>query len=124
MAYPRKLEELPLKEIGEVIKRNIRLKTKFVIAERTKSLETRQHPDESIVQFVHPLKERARYCKFEKFGASEMTTGDELIMLRLIEGMHNQAFKHKLLETLQSINLTVETCIEFVQQLELIFKKV
>ena len=49
-----------------------------------------------------------------------MTTEDELIMLRLIEGMHDPAFNHKLLETLQSVNLTVETCIEFVQQLELI----
>ena len=39
-----------------------------------------------------------------------MTTEDELIMLRLIEGMHDSAFKQKLLETLQSVNLTVETC--------------
>ena len=52
-----------------------------------------------------------------------MTTEDELIMLRLIEGMHNLALKHKLLEMLESVNLTVETCIEFMQQLELIKKK-
>ena len=51
-----------------------------------------------------------------------MTTEDELIMLRLIEGMHDPAFKRKLLETLQRVNLTVETCIEIVQQLELIKK--
>ena len=44
-------------------------------------------------------------------------------MLRLIESMLDPAFKHKLLETLQSVNLTEETCIEFVQQLELIKKK-
>ena len=43
-----------------------------------------------------------------------------MIMLHLIEGMHDLAFKHKFLEMLQSVNLTVETCIEFVQQLELI----
>ena len=47
-----------------------------------------------------------------------MTTEDELIMLRLIEGMHDPAFKHKFLETLQSIDLTIETYIEFVQQLK------
>ena len=47
-----------------------------------------------------------------------MTKDDELIMLRLIEGMHDPAFKHKLFETLQSVNLTVETRIKFVQQLE------
>ena len=52
-----------------------------------------------------------------------MTKEDELIMLRLIEDMHDLAFKHTSLETLQSVNLTVETCIEFLQQLELIKKK-
>ena len=43
-----------------------------------------------------------------------MTTEDELIMLRLIQGTHDPALKHKLLETLQSVDLTVETYIEFV----------
>ena len=39
-----------------------------------------------------------------RLGTSKMTTEDELIMLRLIEGMHDPAFKHKLLEMLQSVN--------------------
>ena len=124
MAYPRNLKELTFKGIGEVIKKNIRPKKRLVIAERTKFLETRHHPDESIVQFLHRLKEKARYCEFERLGIGEMTSEDELILLRLIEGMHDSALKHKLLETLQSVNLTVETCTEFVQQLELIKKKV
>ena len=51
-----------------------------------------------------------------------MTTEDYLVMVRLIEGTHDPALKHKLLEMLQSVNLTEETCIEFVQQLELIKK--
>ena len=51
-----------------------------------------------------------------------MTTEDEFILLRLIEDMHDPAFKQKLSEMLQSVNFTVETCIEFVQQLELIKK--
>ena len=51
-----------------------------------------------------------------------MTTDDELIMLCLIEGIHDPDFKHKLLEMLESVNLTVEICIEFVQQLKLIKK--
>ena len=97
-------------------KRNIRPKERLVIAERKTFLETRQWPDESIVQFVHRLKERARYCEFERLGTGEMTTEDELIVQRLIE--------NKLLETLQSVNLKVETCIEFVQQLELIKKSI
>ena len=47
-----------------------------------------------------------------------MTTEDELIKLRLMENTHDPALKLKLFETLQSVKLTVETCIEFVQQLE------
>ena len=39
LAYPRILEELTFKEIGEVIKWNIRPKKRLVIAERTKLLE-------------------------------------------------------------------------------------
>ena len=66
----------------------------LVIAERTKFLETIQHPDESIVQFEHRLKERDSYCEFERLGTSEMTTEDEFIMLRLIKDMHDTAFKH------------------------------
>ena len=107
--FPRNLEELTLKEIGEVIKRNIRPKKGLVIEERTKFLEIRPHLDESIVQFVHRLKESVRYCDFERLGSGEITTEDELIILRLIEGIHNPAFKHQFLETLQSVNLTIET---------------
>ena len=123
MVYQRNLEEMTFKEIGMVIKRNIRPKKKLVIVEKTKFLETRRHLDESIIQFEHRLKERARYCEFKRLGIEEMTTEDELIMLRSVEGMHDPAFKHKLFETLQSFNLTVQTFIEFVQQLELIKKK-
>ena len=43
-------------------------------------------------------------------------------MLHLIEGMHDPAFRYKLLEMLQRVNLTVETSIELVQELELIKK--
>ena len=74
MAFPKNLEELTFTKIGEVIKRNISPKKSLVIPEKTKFLETRQHSDESIVQFVHWLKERARYCEFERLGTGEMTT--------------------------------------------------
>ena len=57
-----------------------------------KFLETRQHTDESIVQFVHRFKERARYCELENFGTGEMTTEDELIILCLIEGFARPVF--------------------------------
>ena len=81
------LEELTFNEIGEVIKRNIRPEKSLFIAKTTKFLETRQRPDEPIVHFLHRLKERTIYCEFERLATGEITTEDELIMLRWIEGM-------------------------------------
>ena len=86
---------------------------RLVITERTKFLETRQHPD---------WKKEVGIANLKDLTPMKWPQNNELILLRLIEGMHHLAFKYKLLETLQSINLTVETCIKFMQQLELIIK--
>lgn len=51
MCYPSELEEMTFEEIVKVIKKNIRPKKRLVIAERTKFLETRQVPNESIIQY-------------------------------------------------------------------------
>ena len=44
MTYPRNLEELNFKKIGGIIKRNIRLKKRLVITERTKFQEKKTAP--------------------------------------------------------------------------------
>ena len=120
MAYPTELEELTFEEIVKIINKNIRPKKKLVIAERTKFMETRQDPNESIIQYVHRLKVASKYCEFEKLGSEDMTTEDELILLRLIEGLYDKSHKHKIMERLQISNLNLEASIEFAQQLELI----
>ena len=45
---------------------------------------------------------------------------DELILLRLIEGMHDVAYKHKILARLQLNEMNLGASVEFLQQLELI----
>ena len=92
IANPRNLEELTFKEIGKVIKRNIRPKKRLVISERTKFLETRQHPDESMYNSYTNWKKELDIVNSKDFGTGEKTTEDELIMLCLIEGMHDPAF--------------------------------
>ena len=67
---PKKSRRADFQRNWQSNERNIRL----VIAERTKFLETKHHPDETIVQCVHRLKERARYCESERVGTGEMTT--------------------------------------------------
>lgn len=56
----------------------------------------------------------------------DMSIEEELIQLRFIEGLHDGNQRDKVLERLQSTNMALETCVEFIQQLEMIssFKEV
>lgn len=53
--------------------------------------------------------------EFEKFGTREMTIKDELIQLRLIEGMCDASCKHKFLEQLQFTTISLDASIDFQQ---------
>ena len=46
-----------------------------------------------------------------------MTTEDNSILLRLIEGMHNTSHKHKICERLLISNMNFEASITFLQRL-------
>ena len=125
IVYPRVLEKMTFREIEQAIRKDVRPKKKLVIAERTKFLSTKQNPGETARNYVHRLKQASRFCEFEKLGSGMMSTEEELIQLRFIEGLHEEGQKDKILERLQSSDMGLEHCIEFVQQLELIsnFKK-
>ena len=125
MVYPRVVEKMSFREIEQAIRKDVRPKKKLVIAERTKFLSTKQNLGESVRNYVHRLKQASRFCEFEKLGSGTMSIHEELIQLRFIEGLHEQSQKDKMLERLQSYDMALEQCIEFVQQLELIseFKK-
>ena len=45
---------------------------------------------------------------------------EDLIQLRLIEGMYNASHWYKILEQLQIGNISLNTCIDFIQQQELV----
>ena len=45
-----------------------------------------------------------------------------LIQLRLIEGMYNTSNRYKIMEQLQIGNMSLNTCIDFIQLQELIQK--
>ena len=60
---PTQLEDLTFGEISTFMKRNV-LKKNLVIAERTKFFENRQNVNETVMQYLHKLKEATRYCKF------------------------------------------------------------
>ena len=97
MVYPKILEDLEYEEISATIKRNIYPKQNPVIAERTKFLENRQNPNETVLQYLHRLKEVTTYGEFEKLDLRQMAIEDLLILLRLNESMNNVTYYHKIL---------------------------
>ena len=82
----------------------------------------KQEIDEPIIEYLHCLQNVSRYCEFEKLRQEAQTTEEDLIQLRLIEGMYNASHRYKIMEQLQIRNMSLNTCIDFIQQQELIQK--
>ena len=65
---------------------------------------------------------RVDIATLKKLGQEEQTIVEDLIQLRLIEGMYNASHWYKIMEQLQIGNMSLNTCIDFIQQQELIQK--
>ena len=89
MVYPTNLEDLTFEKISQIIRRNMRPKKRLVVAERTKFMLMKQEINEPIKKYLCHLRNESRYCVFEKLGQDEQTIEEDLIQLRLIEGMYN-----------------------------------
>ena len=100
----------------------MRPKKKLVVAERTKFMSRKQEIDEPIIKYLHRLRKASKYCELEKHGQEEQTIEEDLIQLRLIEGMYNASHRYKIIEQLQIGNVSLNTCIDFIQQQEIIQK--
>ena len=124
MAQPRNLEEMDFEEIRKLIMEKIMPKKKLIIAERTRFMGIKQEPTESIQSFCQRLREGARYCEFHKLGAPEaiQSAEDDLIQMRLIDGLINVDHRCKVLEQVQISDgkIILENCVQLVQQLEMI----
>ena len=81
----------------------------------------KQEIDEPIIKYQHCLWNSSRYCEFEKLVQEEQTIEEDLIQLRLIKGMYSASHQYKIME-LQIGNMSLNTCIDFIQQQELIQK--
>ena len=68
---------------------------RLVVAERTKFMSMKQEIDEHIIKYLHCLRNASRYCEFKKLGQEEQTIEEDLIQLRLIEGMYNASHWYK-----------------------------
>ena len=61
------------------------------MAERTKFKSVKQEIDEPVIKYLHCLRNADRYCEFQKLEQEEQPIEEDLIQLRLIEGMYNRA---------------------------------
>ena len=104
MAAPKVLEEMNFEEIKNLVLEKLQPKKKLVIAERTQFLSMRQTEAEDVRDYVHRLRNGARFCDFHKLGAANTTQSaeDELLQMRLIDGLKEPEDRIKLLEYMQS----------------------
>ena len=85
-------------------------------------MSMKQEIDKPIIKYLHQLRNASRYCEFEKLGHEEQAIDEDLVQLRLIGGMYNASHRYKIMEPLQIGNMSLNTCIDFIQQQELIQK--
>lgn len=121
IVLPQSLSSMPFADIQTAIQAYVQPKKKLVIAERSSFNAMRQAPEESVVDFVARLRHGARYCDFEKL---KVVTDpcEELIRVALVSGLHDGAQRHKVLERLQTHDLSVEDICDFLRHHEQIAK--
>ena len=124
MAQPKDIEQMPFDEIQQLIVDNIRPKKKITLAERTKFLSMKQEQGESVQDYSRRLRDGARFCDFNSLNSATapQTAEDELILMRLIDGLSSNEHTMKVLEHMQgkAKSLTLDETIQYIQQLEAI----
>lgn len=124
MVAPAELETMKFVEIKKAIMERIQPKKRLIVAERTRFLSLKQTMGESATNYVQRLREAAKYCEFNKLNTTEanQSAEDELIQMRLIDGLASNDHKVKVLEQLQTSETvpSLGGCVAFIQQLEMI----
>ena len=116
MAAPRELESLSFTEIKLLVLQTIRPK-KLVIAERTASSHKTTLFRENSGLLSRLREGGARFCEFGRLG-TKMSMEDELITMRLIDGLVLPERRTKMLQLLQERDLMLEEILMNLQQLE------
>lgn len=79
-------------------------------------MSLKQEADKSIIKFLHQLRETSRYCEYEALRIKTKYLEEELIQLKLIDGMDNTSHNYRMLEQLQECKMSVNSCVYFIQQ--------
>ena len=115
---PSEIDSMNFMDIKKKIEEYLRPKKKLVIAERTKFYSTRQGADIGITQFVAQLRDAARHCEFEKLKDAQVDPQEEMIKIALLAGLANSEVQQRVLEKLQSEEMTLDQIVTCIQQIE------
>ncbi|XP_047135337.1 uncharacterized protein LOC124812559 [Hydra vulgaris] len=119
MVYPEELENMMFDDIKTVVMSHLRPQKRLIIAERVQFLALKQQNIENIVSYAQRLRGASRFCNFEKLGRDGQSTKDDLIQMRLIDGLQSSDQRVKALEMIQSgESPKLGACINFIRQLE------
>ncbi|PAA93146.1 hypothetical protein BOX15_Mlig023152g1 [Macrostomum lignano] len=119
MAAPKKLDEMKFDDIKKLVDETIRPKKSLVIAERTRFLSLKQESSETVIAYYRRLRAATSHCEFEKLG-SKQTKEDDMITMRLIDGLNSSEHKKRILERLQNEDgeTPLDRILQNLQQLE------
>ena len=114
---PNDVNKMKFSELQQKIQTYLQPNARLVIAERTRFYKTKQNMNESVTDFVARLRKEAIYCQFDKLKDSADPT-EEMVKVALVAGLNDAAVTEKVLECMQTSELTVMQVQEFVQQCE------
>ena len=114
---PKNILQMKFEDVQRDIEAYLPPRAKLTIAEKTRFYVTRHFEDEAVADFVLRLRKEAASCEFEKLKESADPT-EEMIRVAMVAGLHNSSIKEKVLEKLQTAELTVAQIQEFVKQCE------
>ncbi|XP_012566138.1 uncharacterized protein LOC105850199 [Hydra vulgaris] len=119
MVYPEELENMMFDDIKTVVMSHLRPQKRLIIAERVRFLALKQQNNENIVSYAQRLREASRFCNIEKLGRDGQSVEDDLIQMRLIDGLQSSDQRVKDLEMIQSgESPKLGACNDFIRQLE------
>ena len=87
MVYPRELEDMTFEVNIPSHKKEFETKEEISHCEEDEIPVKIQEQNETVLQYIYRLKQVSRFCEFEKLGTKEMTIEEELLQVRLIEGL-------------------------------------
>ena len=114
---PHKVQEMKFRDIEEALGSYLKPKEKLTIAERTHFYGTKQKDNESVMDFIVRLRKAVEFCDFDKLKTSNDPT-EEMVLVALVAGLHCTYQKEKVLEKMQSVEMTVSQVQDFVLRLE------